>query len=571
MATRFVDSVRSAARARWIVSLVAAASMLVVPSMSHGQTIGTPDVSGDQLIFLYDARTNRTAFLTVANPSDDTIFLDIALYGQDLASQIAGQTVSLGPASNLVIDPTSFGGGGANGSAGLAVITPVMSMSDTTPVVPGQPISGGFTLANLTLMAGFGQNPFARLAMDGNSPASPGTAVDGNNAVYQRFDPGILMIPVYFNPADLGRPEDDGNRVLLAAFADDYDGGYRLLPVSTDAVGSFFNATGLRIAQNTVGVNGVLLSDLQSMAGESNLDGSSGKAFFEIDAKGGNVLGLFSQSISTFAAGQRMPSVAMVPNGTAAPVPVTLNFDARVNGEEFACNRTFTNIGSTNATVEPTDCRMYIENVRLVNDEGGEVPVTLDQDGAWQRQDVALLDFENGTGLCGQRGTAETNTNIRGMVPGDTYTRIRFEMGVPENMNHADSATALAPLNKTALFWSWNAGYKFIRYDNIVESNGNEFRVHIGATACQGDGRGNATCGNSNRIDVDLPFDPSSDTVLIDLASFLVGTNVEANTAETPPGCMSAPDDPECVGVFARAGLPYGGNPGGSQQIFTVE
>ncbi len=536
------------------------------------QTIGTPGVSGDQLLFIYDAREDRVSFLNVANPSSETIFVDVALYSQDLTEELAGQTISLGPASNTVIDPTSFGGGGANGAAGLATVTPVLGAENLTPVVPPQPIVGGFTLANLDLMSGFGQNPFARFAVDGSGdPVSAGTEVDGASVAYQRFDPGILMIPVYFNPADLAPPENDGNRVLLVAFGDDYDGAYGLSPVSTSAAGSFFNASGLLIAENTVPLTGVLLSDLQSMAGESSLDGSSGKAFFEIDANGGNVFGLFSQSIGTFAAGQRMPAVAIVPEGTEPPVEMSIAFEARVDGEPFSCDRTYTDVGTTNATVEPTDARLYIENVRLVNSDGGEVALQLDQDGTWQVQDVALLDFENATGLCGQRGTPEMNSTVRGMIPEGTYDRIRFEMGVTESLNHGDSATAPAPLNKTALFWSWNSGYKFIRYDNIAESNGNEFRVHIGSTACEGDGRGNASCGNSNRAAVDLPFDPATNKIVVQLGAFLENVNVEQNTPETAPGCMSSPGDPECVPVFAAAGIPYDANAGGSQQIFTVE
>lgn len=554
-----------------VASVVALAAILV-SSAASSQTIGTPGVSGDQLVYIYDARDGRVTFLNVANPSSDTIFIDVALYSQDLTQELASDTLSLGPAANTVIDPTSFGGGGADGAAGLAVVTPVESAENLTPVVPPQPIVGGFTLANLNLMSGFGQNPFARYAVNGSgSPAAPGTEVDGATIAYQRFDPGILMVPVYFNPADLGPPEDDGNRVLIVAFADDYDGAFGISPVSTSAAASFFDASGVLIAENTTAVNGVLLSDLQAMAGESSIDGSSGKAFFEIAANGGNVFGLFSQSLSTFAAGQRMPAVAVVPEGAAPPVPMTINFAARVGNEPFSCDRTYTGIGTTNATVEPTDARLYLENIRLVNDQGAEVPLTLDQDGTWQLEDVLLLDFENATGLCGQRGTAEMNSVAQGMIPGGTYTGIRFEMGVTESLNHGDSATAPSPLNKTALFWSWNVGYKFIRYDNIAESNGNEFRVHIGSTACEGDGRGNAKCANSNRTEVDLPFDPSGDTIVVNLANFLSNVNVEFNTPESPPGCMSAPNDPECEPVFAAAGLSYGGNPGGSQQIFTVE
>ena len=557
---------------KWI-GFLAAAVALSGPA-GAADTLGVPAVSGDQVVSVYDARSGRVTFLSLSNPADESIFLDIALYAEDLSSVLAEKTVSLLPAANLVVDPTNFGGGGANGSAGLAVVTSVKAIDDLTPVVPPEPIVGSFTLANLNLMTGFGQNPMGRFAIDVGSGdrASPGTEVDGVEVAYERFDPEILMVPVYFNPADLGPAADDGNRVLLVGFTDDYgDGAFGVGPASVDVQASFFDNSGFRIAQNSLVFSGVLLSDLQSMAGGTDIDGSSGKAFFELDASEANLFGLFAQSLGTFAAGQRLPAVSAVPTGTAAPEPVTIEFDARVNQDQFACDRTFGGIGTTDATVEPTDGRLYIENVRLVRADGGEAQVALDQDGTWQVQDTALLDFEDGTGLCEQRGTAATNTSVRGTVPGGTYERLRFEMGVTESLNHGDSATAPPPLDKTALFWSWNAGYKFIRYDNIVTSNGNEFRVHIGSTNCTGDGRGNATCGNSNRIEVDLPFDVTQDTVVVQLANFLANSDVTFNTPESPPGCMSAPDDPECVPVFAAAGLPYDGNPGGSQNIFFVE
>lgn len=331
IATKVMRGIRRASRLGLAAAVVFAS--VLGGTAAYGQTIGTPNVTGDQLIFIYDARTQRVAFLNVANPSDETIFLDVALYDAGLTEELAGQTISLGAAANTVIDPTSFAGGGANGSAGLAVVTPVVAMDNLTPVVPPEPIVGGFTLANLQLSSGFGQNPFARFAVDGSgSRASSGTMVDGANVAYERFDPGILTIPVYFNPADLAPPENDGNRVLLAAFADDYDGAFGISPVSTNASVTFLNNAGERIVDgNRVSVNGVLLSSLQDVAGGADIDGASGKVFFEIDANGGSVFGLFSQSIGTFAAGQRMPPATLVPVGvepgqgpqpTPGPTPI---------------------------------------------------------------------------------------------------------------------------------------------------------------------------------------------------------------------------------------------------------
>lgn len=291
---------------------------------AHAQAIlGTPSVSGDQLIFLYDARADRTTFLSVANVADEPVTLDVAFYGGDLTAEVAGGSLTIGRAANAVIDPTSFGDGEAAGTAGLAVVTPVVSVDNLTPIVPPQPIVGGFTFANLTLGSGFGQNPFARSAVSSGTGAraAPGEEVDGVVVTYERFDPGVLNIPVYFDPASLAPPANDGNRILIAAFADRYDGAFSIAPVSTQAAVTFFDKDGVRIAENGVSINGVLFSDLQAVSGGTAIDGSSGKVFFEVNAQGGNVFGLFSQSIGTFAAGQRMPAVARVPVGVDPPEP----------------------------------------------------------------------------------------------------------------------------------------------------------------------------------------------------------------------------------------------------------
>jgi hypothetical protein len=286
------------------------------------QTIGVPDVSGDQLLYVYDARTNRVPFLTVANPSDETVFIDVAFYSQDLSSRLGGGVIELVSAANRVIDPTSDFGGPANGNAGLAVLTPVVSASDATPIVPPEPLVGGFTLANTQLGSGFGENPFARFAVTSSGDrAEPGTTVDGSAVSYERIAPEILVLPVYFNPQTLEPPERDGNRVVLATFEDQYGTPFEVSGRSDSASARFFDASGVPIATTTVTVNGVLLSNLQEIAGGANVLNGSGKVFFDVDPGSGNYFGLFSQSLGTFASGQRLPEALSIPVGNPGGSP----------------------------------------------------------------------------------------------------------------------------------------------------------------------------------------------------------------------------------------------------------
>ena len=275
-------------------------------------------MSGDQLIFLYDARADRIPFLGVANTTDERIFVEVAFYDVALSGRVADAVVEILPAADVIIDPSRFAEGAALGHAGLALVTPVKGPDDRQPIVPPGPLTGLFTLANLELGSGFGQNPFARSVVgpSGFRPP-PGTPVDGTSVSYERFAPDVLVVPVYFDPRSLAPPELDGNRVLLATFEDDYGVPFGVSGRSDDAMAVFFDASGNRLLTRPTLVEGVLLTDLQALAGGVPLDGS-GKVFFDVDAGEGNYLGLYSQSLGTFAAGQRLPAVDLVPAGAGS-------------------------------------------------------------------------------------------------------------------------------------------------------------------------------------------------------------------------------------------------------------
>lgn len=308
----------------WIVTLAALATCLGGPHASFAQeTIRTPDVTGDQLIFFYDNRTDRGAFFSFSNPSDTQLMVEIAFYPENLAQRLGQEVVTLGPAANVVVDPTMAAGGVAAGQAGLAVVTPVDGPDTRHPIVPAAPLTGSFSVVNTVLGAGFGENPFARRAvLSSGGLAAPGAAVDGTSVLYQRFVPDVLTVPVYFNPADLGPASNDGNRVVLVAFNDQYGQNFDVAPLAETFHASIFDTAGELLVATDVAVSGILLTDLQSLAGAVPLS-SSGKVFFATGDGGdtANRFGVFSEALGTFAAGQRMPAVDVVPQGAGTPVP----------------------------------------------------------------------------------------------------------------------------------------------------------------------------------------------------------------------------------------------------------
>ena len=288
------------------------------------------------------------------------------------------------------------------------------------------------------------------------------------------------------------------------------------------------------------------------------------------------------------------PALALVAASCAAPgpapeaaSPVTIRFAAEFAGKPFACGQSYT-LGTPAVAATPTDLRLYVSEVSLLRADGTAVPVALDTDNRWQANGVALLDFEDGTGPCAAGGSAATNTALRGTVPAGSYAGLRFTVGVPVAQNHQDATVAGAPLNVTAMFWNWQNGYKFLKADFAVpgahmhgaarvaapgHSPGQGYALHIGSTQCAAAAptQPGTDCRNPNRMAVTLAgFEAARDTVVLDLAPVLSRTDLRRNTAGTPPGCMSFPNDPECRLVMPPLGLAYADAPAAPQVAFTA-
>lgn len=254
--------------------------------------------------------------------------------------------------------------------------------------------------------------------------------------------------------------------------------------------------------------------------------------------------------------------------------PSRREIEVRVRGgvgaRSFVCGRSYSGIGASRSTWEGRDFRLYLSNVRLVDARGGSVPLELVQDGKWQHGTVVLLDFEDGEGAC-RMGNADLNGSIRGSVPAGDYAGIRFDLGVPFDVNHGDAAVAPAPLNVTTMWWNWNAGYKFLRVDGVTAGLPS-WRLHLGSTGCDGDMMGNVNaCAHPNRASVAISdFDPDTDVLVADLAELLGEADLENHKAGDP-GCMSKPADTECAPYFSRLGLPFGTQAAGTQAFFRKE
>lgn len=245
---------------------------------------------------------------------------------------------------------------------------------------------------------------------------------------------------------------------------------------------------------------------------------------------------------------------------------VEIRFQAMVGDEPFACGNIYDGIGLSGERIIPADFRLYLHNLRLVDAQGREVPVTLVQDGIWQLEDVVLLDFEDKTSPCNV-GTVQTNTQARGIVPPGSYRGLRFSLGVPFRLNHQDVSTASSPLTLTAMFWNWQAGYKFLRIDEALDI----VRIHLGSTGCVAAGPARVShCARPNVGEVYLrDYDVARDVITLDLAALLADSDLSVNHPDTPPGCMSDPGDSDCAAILQNLGVNFdNGLPDASRQSF---
>jgi uncharacterized repeat protein (TIGR04052 family) len=256
---------------------------------------------------------------------------------------------------------------------------------------------------------------------------------------------------------------------------------------------------------------------------------------------------------------------------------VDLQFAAVVNHEPFACGHTYPGVGLKATTITPQDFRFFVSAVELLKPDGTAVKLTLDQDAIWQYHDLALLDFEDGTGAC-RNGNAGLHTKISGTVPDATYTGVRFTLGVPPELDHLDAASAPAPLNTTAMFWSWRNGYKFLKLEVSpvlapapVAADATTpapaparlagFPMHLGSVGCVSTSPTigpPAECTQPNRVAVTFDhFDTTHDVVTADVAAMFANTDF-APADKKLGGCMSGPGNAHCEGVMQALGLPYG-------------
>ena len=245
---------------------------------------------------------------------------------------------------------------------------------------------------------------------------------------------------------------------------------------------------------------------------------------------------------------------------------VTVRFVAKVGDIDFSCGSTYEMLGTKSSSVTPQDLRLFIQDLALIADDGVRTKVVYKVLEPWQSETVALLDFEDASGSCS--GTEDVNTEIVGTLEARKYKGLSFVVGVPEELNHADPTRVHAPLMQSAaLAWSWLSGFRFAKIEllNTDLATDGQVLFHPGAQECTGDPMaGGVKCAKSNRTEVVLDaFDPSTESVVIDIAALFAQTDLSSDSQ------CHASEQAACEPMFAAWGLQFpDGKPKSGQSVF---
>lgn len=135
---------------------------------------------------------------------------------------------------------------------------------------------------------------------------------------------------------------------------------------------------------------------------------------------------------------------------------VELNFQLKVNGGDAGLRNVYQVAG--NRFLRLDSLRFYVSDVRAVKEDGSELAI----------KDAILFDFDQAARL-----THGTGIFYAMELPTGKYKGLRFRLGLPTNLNHADanSYDIGHPLNRArGMYWNTSDGYVFLQIAGASDS-----------------------------------------------------------------------------------------------------
>ncbi|MEW6981419.1 MbnP family copper-binding protein [Colwelliaceae bacterium 6471] len=188
----------------------------------------------------------------------------------------------------------------------------------------------------------------------------------------------------------------------------------------------------------------------------------------------------------------------------------------------------------------------YLSDVEFQSssDEWQSWPMTVSSS---QTERVALI----GKNCDDISSTGNWQLQLSDIPQASAIKKIRFTLGVPFILNHANPLTQPSPLNDSSMFWVWQTGHKFMRLE--TQSEDDNWLFHLGSTGC-----GSASvmrapkseCLYPNKVKVELEFNLNKPAIVFDIAQLLKDTAMSSETS-----CKSAVNDKRCQTLFNNLGI----------------
>jgi uncharacterized repeat protein (TIGR04052 family) len=208
--------------------------------------------------------------------------------------------------------------------------------------------------------------------------------------------------------------------------------------------------------------------------------------------------------------------------------------------------------GEVNKTWFIEQFQFFISDVKLGSDKTGWQKLNLAQ-SPFQAHDTVLLGSncrkaQQQTSLVeNENWTIDFESNPHVML--SQSSRIRFNLGVPFEVNHLNPISQKSPLNLPSMFWVWQTGHKFMRLE--LAANNEQWLFHLGSTGCKSASVMRSPeqgCRYPNTFYFDLPIAKGEGNQLVlnlDLAALLKNIDLTALSS-----CQSEQDQDSCQQLF---------------------
>ncbi|MDX2006262.1 MAG: MbnP family protein [Meiothermus sp.] len=160
-------------------------------------------------------------------------------------------------------------------------------------------------------------------------------------------------------------------------------------------------------------------------------------------------------------------ALATLTLGAVFAAPLELKINLRIGDQPLQFGQTYKT--PTGLDYQIDLLRFYISDLALVRADGSEVKV----------EGITLVDFKRDQPT---QGVSVLKAN----VPAGEYRGIRFNVGVPRELNHLDATNQAMPLGvNSGMFWAWNPGYIFYRLEGraLLPGGAQRWVVHMGTDA----------------------------------------------------------------------------------------